>query len=207
MRKTKMTQNEMNIDKLRQDNLNLQTKLEIITYDLAEFDEISLETQMLREGMYRRDKKLEALQEDIKVLRAREAEMETVLAETKQHYVDEIERVHSEALLDDQNEISEKMKQTIANLKDKIVDLEEKYVISRDEISHAGEMLASSMSDLAKQRLEYEELAEKSTLIMRENEELMSQVRAEQVSEKREPCCDDRREELRPWVSQPPQPQ
>jgi len=52
-----------------QENLNLKTNLEMMTYDLVEFDELSLETQMLREGQFRAERRLKDNEEEIKALR------------------------------------------------------------------------------------------------------------------------------------------
>jgi len=174
MRKRQAKNSDLEVAKLRQANLDLRTKLEIITYDLAEFDELSLETQMLRESNYRSEGQIESLKEEINNLRTRENDMEKKLHETKQNCVAEVEKMQAQSLRQVVDDGGKDL--IIAALKEKIIDLDEALSVKSGEAQHGREMLAGAMADLAKQRLEYEDLTEKSTTVMRDNEELVSEL-------------------------------
>ena len=124
--------------------MNLKTKLEMITYDLAEFDELSLETQILREAQFRSEKRTADDASEIEALRDEKRALERKALATEKAHAEEVERVYRDALTADHEK--EDNREEIAALKERVADLEESLRLAKDESRHLGTRLASSVA-------------------------------------------------------------
>ena len=78
------------LDTVRQDNLNLRTQVEMVTFDLAEFDELSLETQILREAQFRTEKRVADDQKVIEELRRKNAILERDCVKMEENHANDV---------------------------------------------------------------------------------------------------------------------
>ena len=137
MEKAKEQKDKEYVSKLQQENLNLKTNLEMISYDLAEFDELSLEAQMLREAQFRTEKRLQDDDAEIEGLRAEKNNLEREMVMVSKKFAEEMEAVYAESLkkaasFDNQQHI-------VDELKEDLLEARESLATSRDENRHLSE--------------------------------------------------------------------
>ncbi|GMH88700.1 hypothetical protein TrVE_jg987 [Triparma verrucosa] len=162
------------VRKLEQENLSLKTNLEMITYDLAEFDELSLETQMLREAQFRTEKRIRDNEAEITELRNANNDLKKELMMAGKKFAEDMEAVYSESLK--KAESFDNQQHLVDELREKILELEDGLQSAKDENGHLNERLAAGMADLAKQRVAYEDLAEEGLVAVRLKERLQSEI-------------------------------
>jgi chromosome segregation ATPase len=148
--KVKQKESSEALTKLREENLNLKTNLEMITYDLAEFDELSLETQMLREGQFRAEKRMKESEEEIRSLRREKIDLVKQMDNLKKEQAEKIREIQLDTL--DREAKMDDGRSTIEALKGEVDELKETLGNSNTENRHLSERIAAAMEDLAKQR-------------------------------------------------------
>ncbi|GMH81970.1 hypothetical protein TL16_g09103 [Triparma laevis f. inornata] len=172
--KAKEKKDKEYVRKLKQENLSLKTNLEMITYDLAEFDELSLETQMLREAQFRTEKRIKDNESEITELRDINNDLKKELMMAGKKFAEDMEGVYSESLK--KAESFDNQQHLVDELREKILELSDSLQSAKDENGHLNERLAAGMADLAKQRVAYEDLAEEGLVAVRLKERQQSEI-------------------------------